>query len=114
MNQQDLIWIKLPFSNLEESKVRPAVVVSNNNYNKMSKDVVVCAVTSNLEEKKYSIIIDNKNLSSGKIPLKSKIRADKIMQIEKALVISSFAKINDKAYDSLTNEIKNLIKRNFS
>ena len=112
MKQQDLVWVKLPFSNLEESKVRPAVIVSNNDYNNRSQDVVVCAITSNLEQKLYSIIIDNKNLSKGKLPIKSRIRADKIMQIEKNLIISAFAQIDNKTYDLLIIEINNIIERN--
>ena len=112
MKQQDLVWVNLPFSSLEESKVRPAVVVSNSEYNSRSQDIVVCAITSNLKEKSYSVIIDNKNLSLGKLPLKSRIRADKIMQIEKNLVIKPFARIDDKTYDELTAEIKNLVERN--
>ena len=112
MKQQDLVWVKLPFSNLEESKVRPAVIVSNNDYNNRSQEVVVCAITSNLEQKLYSIIIDNKNLSKGKLPIKSRIRADKIMQIEKNLIISAFAQIDNKTYDLLIIEINKIIERN--
>ena len=112
MKQQDIVWVKLPFSSLEESKIRPAVIVSNDEYNKRSNDVILCAITSNLEEKLYSVIIDSKNLTEGKMPVKSRIRADKIMQIEKNLVIKTFAKLENKAYDLLVNEINNLIGRN--
>lgn len=111
MNQQDLVWVRLPFSSLKETKVRPAVIVSNNEYNKRSQDIVVCAVTSKLDEKQYSILIDNKNLSSGNLPVKSRIRADKIIQIEKNLIIRSFAKLDNKTFDSLINEIIKLLKR---
>ena len=111
MKQQDIVWVKLPFSSLEESKIRPAVIVSNDEYNKRSNDVILCAITSNLEEKRYSVIIDSKNLTEGKMPVKSRIRADKIMQIEKNLVIKTFAKLENKAYDLLVNEINNLICR---
>lgn len=112
MNQQDIIWVRLPFSSMEESKVRPAVIVSNNEYNKKNQDIVVCAVTSKLDQKEYSIIIDNGNLSSGDIPIKSRIRADKILQIERKLVIKSFAKLDDKTFDALVLEIIKLLKRN--
>lgn len=111
MNQQELVWVRLPFSSLEEGKVRPAVVVSNSDYNRKSPDVVVCAVTSNLEEKPYSILIESKNLSSGSLPLKSRIRADKMMQIEKKLVIKMFAKLDNRTFDSLVEKITSLIRR---
>lgn len=111
MSQQDVIWVGLPFSSFKESKVRPAVIVSNDKYNKKSVDVVVCAITSNLEKMPYSLIIDNNNLSAGKMPMKSKIRADKIMQIERNLVINSFARLDNKTFDSLIEEINKLVKR---
>lgn len=111
MNQQDLVWVKLPFTSLEESKTRPAVVVSNNDYNKKQDDVVVCAVTSKLEETPYSVFIEQRNLSTGRLPVKSKIRGDKIMQVEKTLIIRSFGKLDDETFDALIGEITNLVKR---
>lgn len=111
MNQQELVWIKLPFSNLEETKIRPAVVVSNNDYSKKNRDVVVCAVTSNLDDNQYSIFIDNTNLSSGNLPIKSRVRADKIIQVEKNLIIKSFAKLDNKTFDELIKKIVKLIQR---
>lgn len=111
MNQQDIVWVRLPFSSLEESKVRPVVVVSNNEYNNKNQDVVVCAITSNLEKKDYTIIVDSSNLSMGKLPVKSKIRADKIMHIEKKLILNRFARLNNKTFDMLVKEIINLVQR---
>ncbi|MBI2971678.1 MAG: type II toxin-antitoxin system PemK/MazF family toxin [Candidatus Aenigmarchaeota archaeon] len=111
MNQQDLVWVRLPFSNFRESKVRPAVVVSNSEYNKGSSDIIVCAITSKLEGKQYSILIDNKNLSKGDLPIKSRVRADKILQMEKGLVIKSFARLDDKTFDLLVEEILKLVQR---
>ena len=109
MKQQDIVWVKLPFSNLEDSKIRPAVIVSNNEYNKNGQDVLVSAITSNLEERLYSILIDAKNLSQGKLPLKSRIRADKIIQVEKNLIINAFGKLDNKTFDLLIKEILKLL-----
>ena len=111
MNQQDLVWVNLPFSDLRQSKVRPALVVSNNSYNKSNPDVVVCAVTSKLKESKYSVLIDNKDLSAGSLPIKSGVRTDKILQIEKDLVIRPFAKLENKMFDKVVGKIADLVKR---
>ena len=111
MNQQDLVWVNLPFSDLRQSKVRPALVVSNNSYNKSNPDVVICAVTSKLKESKYSVPVDNKDLSSGSLPIKSRVRADKILQIEKDLVIRPFAKLENKMFDNVVGKIADLVKR---
>src|SRR3989338_7596162 len=111
MRQKDLVWVKLPFSDFGESKIRPAVIVSNSKYNEQGKDVVVCAVTSKLEPKPYSIGLGQENLSEGRLPLKSLIRADKILQIEKNLVAARFAAINNETFDRLVSEAVKLIKR---
>ncbi len=71
----------------------------------------MCAVTSNTEDRKYSVLIDQQSLKSGALPIKSRIRADKIMQIEKSIVIKPFATLKDSAFDLLTKEILNVIKR---
>jgi mRNA-degrading endonuclease toxin of MazEF toxin-antitoxin module len=87
------------------------LVVSNNSYIKASPDVVVCAVTSKLKESKYSVLIENKDLSSGNLPIKSRVRADKIMQIEKELVIRPFAKLENKVFDKIVSKVVDLVKR---
>ncbi|MEK6888422.1 MAG: type II toxin-antitoxin system PemK/MazF family toxin [Candidatus Aenigmatarchaeota archaeon] len=111
LKQQDIVWVKFPYSDLHGQKFRPAVVVSNNAYNRKKQDVVVCAITSNLNEKEHGIMIDESNLSSGKLLMKSMVRADKIMLIEKALVAKTFARLNDDTFDMLTAEITKLMRR---
>src|SRR3989344_5376992 len=109
LQQQDIVWVRFPYSNLKDSKLRPAVVVSCNGYNECYHDVVVCAVTSNLDEKEWGVFIDSSNISSGKMPLKSKIRVDKIMHVEKALIVGKLAKVDNKTFDALVQEIMNLV-----
>lgn len=45
MQQKDIVWVSVPYSNLEEEKIRPALVVSNNAYNEKNPDVVICSIT---------------------------------------------------------------------
>ncbi|MFH0837579.1 MAG: type II toxin-antitoxin system PemK/MazF family toxin, partial [Candidatus Aenigmatarchaeota archaeon] len=110
MKQQDLVWVRFPFSSFDDSKIRPALIISNNEYNKKFDDILICAITSKLDEKKYTIQIDQNNLCSGNLPIKSRIRADKILQIDKKLIVKSFATIDNKTFDTLINEITSLIK----
>lgn len=57
--QRDIVLTKFPFSNLADFKVRQVLVLSKNSYNRKYADVVVCAVTSNLEESEYVHTINN-------------------------------------------------------
>ena len=64
INQKELVLLPYPFSDLERTKVRPALVVSNNSFNKKSEDCVMVPLTSVLKEEPYSVIIQQENLSS--------------------------------------------------
>jgi mRNA interferase MazF len=93
-NQRDIVLIPIPYTDLSSHKKRPVVIVSNNKYNDNFEDVVVVAVTSNLEAIKFSIPIDNSCLDEGQLKVQSLIRPDKIRYIPslKTLLSKSLAK----------------------
>ncbi len=45
--QGDIVLIPIPFTDLSSQKRRPVIVISNNQYNAKTRDVVVVAMTSN-------------------------------------------------------------------
>ncbi len=65
-----------------------------------------------LEPRKYSVPISQANLAKGNLPVKSRIRADKLAQVEKTLILKPFAKLDNKTFDNVVNEIHLLIRRN--
>lgn len=111
MNQQDIVWIKIPYSDFSKEKIRPAVIVSNKGYNSTHGDVIICSVTSRLDLKDYYIRISQRNLMEGTLSIESSIRADKIMPIEKTLILKKFARLNDKTYNKVIEEILKLITK---
>lgn len=105
LSQKDLVLLPYPFSNLKETKVRPAVIVSNEIFNKQSADCVMVPLTSVIKEEPYSVIIENKNLVSGTLPKKSRIRADKVFCVEKSLVHLVIGRIDDLIFEKVKSEI---------
>jgi mRNA interferase MazF len=47
-NFGDIILVPFPFTNQQTSKQRPAVIISNQNYNSSKPDVIIMAVTSQM------------------------------------------------------------------
>jgi len=72
---------------------------------------VVCAITSNPKKRRHSIPIKQKDLASGKLPIRSRVRADKILSIHRELVLSAFARLSDKKFDEVVTEVKWLVSR---
>ena len=93
VKQREIILIKFPFSDLTGAKVRPALVISNNGYNDSNLDAFVLAITSNLSPNLYKIMIDNKDLEHGNLPVKSAIRVDKAFSVLQSKVLKIQAKV---------------------
>ncbi|CAN7287279.1 type II toxin-antitoxin system PemK/MazF family toxin [Rossellomorea sp. LjRoot5] len=60
--QGDIVLLPIPFSDLTNRKQRPVLVISSDRYNKITDDIVVMAVTSQLRNFDYSVIIESKDL----------------------------------------------------
>ncbi len=78
--QGDIVIVPFPFTDLSSVKQRPVLVLSKNEYNTKSEDIVTCGITSNLKNKEYSVILDNSHLEGGSIPTKSMIKVDKMSE----------------------------------
>jgi len=103
INQKDILLVPFPFSDQSGRKVRPVLVLSNDGYNKKWGDIIVCAITSNLKTGDYSIIIDAKNLESGKLYEKSSIKVDSLLKINKNLVIKNIGTLNKTIFEKVIN-----------
>lgn len=108
--QGDILLIPIPFSNLKSNKKRPVLVLSNAKYNSTTEDIVVAAITSNLEEKEYAITITNNDLWEGEIKVTSNIRADKIYTLSKNTVIKKIGSVNVNVIEKVINLIEKLMK----
>ena len=109
LNQKDIILLPYPFTDLEGSKVRPAVVISNNNFNRKSEDIIAIPLTTVLKDEPHSVLIYQENLSSGKLLKPSRIRADKIFTVYKNLAVMKIGVINEKTFRELKSKIFKII-----
>lgn len=105
MQQGDIILVRFPFSNLSQFKIRPALIVSNDEFNKTS-DVWVCAVTS---KKKDHCITLKSSLEEGKFEKESFAKTNAIATIEKDIVLKKIGKIKkEKTSEIIEKIIENL------
>ena len=89
--QREILIIPVPYTDLSSQKKRPVVVVSNNYYNSLMEDIVVVAMTSNIEKRDYSILVSNKDIEDGALLYESIIRVDKIYTLKQSIVLKRFA-----------------------
>ena len=108
IKQKDIVLLPYPFTNLEGSKVRPAIVISNDTFNKKSDDCIAIPLTTIIKEVPYSIIIDQTDLSYGKLIKPSRIRIDKIFTVEKKSIIMKIGVIKDPTFSKIKSELMNV------
>ena len=94
--QGDIIIVPFPFSDLRETKQRPVLVLSKTEYNNNCEDIITCGITSNKKDSKYAVLIENKDLVEGQIPISSRIKIDKLFTLEKAIIIKKIARVNEE------------------
>ena len=108
--QGDILLIPIPFTDLTSSKKRPVLVLSNNDQNSKTDDIIVAAITSNIISKDYSIFITSSDLLKGNLKVDSCIRVDKIYTLAQNIVIKKFGEVNDDIMNGVKNKINELIK----
>ena len=107
--QGEIVIVPFPFSDLSGIRQRPVLILSNLQYNKDSDDIVTCGITSNLKNDKYSILIDNTSLVEGILPIKSRIKIDKLFTLEKNIVKKRIGRINKEIFQKAKEEFVKLI-----
>jgi len=110
MLQRDIVLLNFPFSNLKQSKVRPAIILSNNKHNKKSDDIVVVPLTSNLKQTDYDMLISNNNLEKGNLIVNSRVKVDRIFSVDKKLVKMDIGKIDKQTFSKIKTILSDLVR----
>jgi len=110
INQRDIVLLSFPFSELRTTKVRPVIVVSNDEYNKNFENMIVVPMTTNLQLRDHTLLITNKELESGKLIKESKVKVDRIFSVSQKLVKMKIGKVERETYEAVKKMILGLFE----
>jgi mRNA interferase MazF len=108
-SQRDIVLILFPFSNLNAAKVRPVVVMSNDNYNKKSNDFIAVPLTSNLKLRDHVLLISKREMESGLLIVDSNAKVDRVFSLQQSLIKMKIGHIKKEAYKKLKNMLINIL-----
>jgi len=103
----DIVIIPVPFTDNEGTKLRPAVVISNDTVHKTG-DVMIVQITSKFKQDKLSISITNDDVTEN-LPVKSYIRLHKIFILEQRLIKGKVSSLKMAKYKELIQRINQII-----
>ncbi len=107
-NFGDILLVPFPFTDQTTTKKRPSVVISSDTYNQLKPDLIIMAITSQI----------NPNLSLGELEiikfieaglLKPSIIKPVISTIDKSLVIRKLGKLLELDCNNLRNMINTIL-----
>ena len=110
LHQRDLVLLPVPFSNQTLQKVRPAIVISNNEINSTTEDVMLIPLTSVLKDAPYSVLLTIESLIEGKLPVASRARADKVFTAHKSLIQRKLGVVKLEIFEAIRQEVIKAIK----
>lgn len=108
--QGDLFLVPFPFSNQSGKKVRPVVVISNNEYNKKSEDLIIVGVTSNLIHDNYTLSLSQNDLEEGNLITECIIKADNVLRLNKDLVIKKIGNLRKQKTKQIIDLFKSVLQ----
>lgn len=110
LKQRDIVLLPIPFTDLASQKKRPAIIISSDTYNETHEDIVVVALTSNIEQRDFSIILTGDDLEDGILKVTSMVRADKIYTLNKSIIIKTFGRVRPATFTKIKGTILKLIE----
>lgn len=104
-NTGDIVLIPFPFSELNNIKVRPAVVICETN--DVHRDIVLSAISSKIRENdKYLILKPN---AENNLKVESTVLVDRIFTLKRTNIIHNLGNISENELSKFKDLFKNLV-----
>ena len=107
-NYGDIVLVPFPFTDQSAIKKRPAVIVSSDTYNSKRPDIIIMAVTSQMQSASYfgDIIVNNWQ-NAGL--LKPSVIKPIFTTVEKKLIIKKLGALDNEDQMSLKESLRDII-----
>lgn len=98
----DIVVVSFPFTNLQESKHRPAMVLSNLRGN----DLILCLITSKSRVDVYSVILKKIDFIKGYLKHESVIRPNVLFTIENSQIRYKIGEVDHKIINAINKKLE--------
>ncbi len=102
----DVVVIPFPYSDLTNSKKRPALVLAESSYN----DIILCQITSQTTKDAFAIGLSEKDFSEGELIKISNIRPNKLFTADSGIVLYKIGSLKSQKLDEVIDKIVEIMK----
>jgi mRNA interferase MazF len=104
----DIVIVPFPFSDLTQTKRRPALVIATLQGN----DLILCQITSQSVGDIYAIQLDNSHFNSGGLNQPSNIRPNRLFTADQQIILYKAGQIKPEKLTEVINKIVEIMMMN--
>ncbi len=102
-----VVLVPFPFSDLSQTKLRPAVVLANAN----QSDWILCQITSNPFGDTHAIVLDETCFTTGSLRITSYARPGKLFTANDTLIVGQVGILKTESIKQIVESIVSLLRR---
>ena len=102
----DIVVVPFPFSDLTQSKRRPALVVSKIE----GDDLILCQITSQSVKDSYAISLDDNDFETGSLKQTSNVRPNRIFTADSHIVLYKVGNLKIEKLNELIEKVVEIIR----
>jgi mRNA interferase MazF len=102
----DVVVVTFPFSNLTKTKLRPALVLANAEFN----NVILCQITSRPYSSKRAISIESSDFAKGGLPVVSYVRPDKLFTADTTIIQKVAGHLRHTSLNKILTRVQKLFQ----
>ena len=102
----DVVVVPFPFSDLSDSKRRPALVLADLS----GDDIILCQITSQFSRDSSAVFLTDNDFNKGTLKTDSYIRPNRLFTADKNIIAYKTGTISAKKYQRVFDALTNLLK----
>jgi len=108
-SQGDIVVVDFPFTDVSQTRKRPALVLSNQTVNQTG-DYLLVMITSQVKHDGLSLPIAPTDHADRPLPLTSFVRVHKIFLLNESLVSYRFSEVTSSLRQAVSRQLAELMK----
>ena len=103
---RQVVLVPFPFSDLSQSKLRPAIILADAG----REDWILCQVTSKPYGDAHPILLNDSGFQRGSLRVESYVRPGKLFTAHQTLIVGEVGRLNEATLDQIIDATVTLLK----
>jgi len=108
-SQGSILLVPFPYTDQKSAKLRPALLISSENFNATTKDLWLTPISSQESNTPFKVSFGQRDLTEGTIYKNSFIKYGVVFTIEKSLILRKVAHLKKERLEEVLKAVKTIL-----